>query len=283
AANFVNYLARNLDNILIGKVCGDAALGVYDKAYQLLLLPLRQFNAPIAAVIIPVLSRLQDKKEEFRRAYRTAVGLLAAAGMPVVTLSFVAAPEVVRIFLGPRWDAVVPIFQWLAPAAFVGTTNGAIGWVCISLGRVRRQLAWTLISTPFILAAFVIGVLYKDPVVVAAAFSGVQLLLRWPGLLYCFQGTFIGTRDVVAAVWRPLVASLGAGAGAYALRLVPWSPMHTTLGMFIAMTLSVAALYAAIWLAIPGGRRRLDDVLSLAATILPRRKKPDASNATTSE
>ena len=47
AFNLVNYFSRNLDNILIGRYWGSQELGLYAKAYQLLLLPIQQINIPI--------------------------------------------------------------------------------------------------------------------------------------------------------------------------------------------------------------------------------------------
>jgi len=46
-----NYFARNLDNILIGRVWGAGALGIYSKAYSLMMLPLQQINGPITDYI----------------------------------------------------------------------------------------------------------------------------------------------------------------------------------------------------------------------------------------
>ena len=37
AFNFINYFSRNLDNILVGRALGMGALGVYDKAYALVI------------------------------------------------------------------------------------------------------------------------------------------------------------------------------------------------------------------------------------------------------
>ena len=38
--NFSHFIVRNLDNVLIGRVWGDAALGLYDRAYRFLLFPM---------------------------------------------------------------------------------------------------------------------------------------------------------------------------------------------------------------------------------------------------
>jgi O-antigen/teichoic acid export membrane protein len=62
----VNYFSRNADNLLIGWWWGAAPLGLYEKAYTLLLLPVHQINAPLAAVAVPTLSRTRDDPARFR-------------------------------------------------------------------------------------------------------------------------------------------------------------------------------------------------------------------------
>jgi PST family polysaccharide transporter len=51
AFNLLNYFSRNFDNILIGRVLG-CSLGIYTKAYGLLMLPIAQINFPMAAVLL---------------------------------------------------------------------------------------------------------------------------------------------------------------------------------------------------------------------------------------
>ncbi len=62
----INFFSRNLDNALIGRFWGSYQLGLYAKAYQMLLLPMEQINAPIASVAVPALSRLADSPERYR-------------------------------------------------------------------------------------------------------------------------------------------------------------------------------------------------------------------------
>ncbi len=54
-----SYMGRQADNILIGWRYGAAQLGLYAKAYGLLMLPLEQLRDPLSGVIIPALSRLR--------------------------------------------------------------------------------------------------------------------------------------------------------------------------------------------------------------------------------
>ena len=45
-----NFVARNLDNVLIGRYAGAVQLGLYDRAYKLLMLPVQQSLGPISRV-----------------------------------------------------------------------------------------------------------------------------------------------------------------------------------------------------------------------------------------
>lgn len=69
-------MGRNADNILIGSYLGSRPLGLYSKAYSLLLLPIQQINGPIAAVAMPALSRLQAAPEEFRDFFRKILSII---------------------------------------------------------------------------------------------------------------------------------------------------------------------------------------------------------------
>src|SRR6185295_9461409 len=108
---------------LIGRVLGSSPLGIYSKAYGLLMLPMGQINAPINAVLVPGLSRLQQRPTEYTKLYLQALGALSLVTVPLVMFSFFLAREVVLVILGPRWLPVAHVFQLLAPAALVSAVG----------------------------------------------------------------------------------------------------------------------------------------------------------------
>ena len=82
--NLVNYLARNADNLLIGKFLGSNALGYYDLAYQIMLFPLRRISWTIGEVMFPALSRVQHTLSTVRDAYLRAVRMIASITFPAM-------------------------------------------------------------------------------------------------------------------------------------------------------------------------------------------------------
>lgn len=217
ATNILNYFCRNLDNILIGWRWGAQPLGLYSKAYNLLLLPMQQINAPIAAVALPALSRLQTAPDQFRAYYCRAIGMMMTLGMPLVLFIVVFADELVLVILGPAWRECGTIFRLLGPAAFVGTFNVAIGWVYVPLGRGARMFRWAVVYSSVIVGSFFCGLPWGAKGV-AAAYGITMFGVWWPSLWYCYRGSPIRYRDLLGVLWTPTMASIIASAGVLAVK-----------------------------------------------------------------
>ncbi len=277
AANVLVYLTRNLDNVLIGKAWGPTPLGLYQRAYDLLLLPLRQFNTPVTQVAIPTLSRLQNQPELFRGYYRKGIGLVTFLSMPLVAFMFSAATPLVRIVLGPQWDEVVPLFRILAPAAFVGTFNVALAWVFLALGRADRQLRWTIFSALITTAGFVVGVKW-GAAGVAASFSLTTCCLRPFGLSYCYANTPVTMQDFGRAIWRPALASVAAGAALFGVDYFV-ADILTHVGRALVDLTAYALLYLGAWTVLPGGVAHLRDIILMARDLRPAARSGDSAGA----
>ena len=143
--NFVNYFSRNLDNILIGKFIGAGPLGLYSKAYQLLMLPISQLRQPLNTVGVPALSTLQNDPQSYRRYFKRYLFILAFFSMPIVGFLSVFSKEVISIILGPKWIAASNIFLLLTITAFIQPVAGTRGLVLISIGKSKKYFNWGLL------------------------------------------------------------------------------------------------------------------------------------------
>lgn len=205
--NFVNYFARNLDNILIGRFCGAESLGLYSRAYSLLLFPIGQITAPISAVAVPALSRLQKEPERYRRFYLKAIKLIAYISMPLVAAMGTLSMEIVQLILGNVWLDAAPIFMVLAFAAIWQPVGSTVGWIFVSGGQTRRMFAWVCLAAPLIVLSFIIGLPW-GAIGVATGYAVCNLLLVIPGFSFALKGSPISVRDVVAVLYRPLAMSV---------------------------------------------------------------------------
>jgi PST family polysaccharide transporter len=270
--NVVNYLLRNIDNVLIGRAFGAAALGIYSKAYGLLLMPIHQVTTPIAGVVLPALCRLQDKPAQYRAFYLKGVMLIVLFSMPIVVATIVLADSLVLTLLGPNWLGVVPIYRVLGVAALVDTLNSAPGWAFVSLGQTGRQFRWQIFETALTLTAFVIGLRW-GPIGVAAGFSIVRCALRVPVLRYALHGSPVNLRDVAGVVWRPAIASAVAAAAVYTAHVTLWATLASPTRLVIGLA-GFGAAYLGAYVLLPGG---WDEIKGLAAVVHDLRAKGPAT------
>ncbi len=206
--SFMNYFSRNLDNILIGRASGAIELGYYDRAYKLLLFPLQNINAPLARVMVPLMSRLQENKVELKRVYLVAVRYLTFLVVPGMAGAITVSPELVELLFGPRWAAVAPIFTWLGVAGLLQPLNNSTGWIFISQGHTRTMFRWGMYSAFSTILSFIVG-LQWGAVGVAAAYAISDYLTRTP-FLWMIVGRVgpVRLRDMLM-IQMPLLAAAG--------------------------------------------------------------------------
>jgi O-antigen/teichoic acid export membrane protein len=268
----VNYFARNLDNLLIGRVWGAVQLGFYAKAYQLLLLPLDQVNEPISAVAVPALSRLGDDPERYRRAYLRLLEKVAIATMPLMAFMIASSDWIVRVVLGPQWGEAARIFMLLGISGLFQPVANTTGWLLISQGRARHLAQWGLIGGAVSVVAIVAGLPW-GPAGVALSYSLARILVFDP-LLYWW----VGREGPVRALdfYRTIVPAAAASAwvfvAVFALR--QWAPFASPLPQLMAATLVAGVVALPVLLAIPAGRRALRDMGQVLLILKPGRSAP---------
>jgi PST family polysaccharide transporter len=256
-SNLVNFLSRNLDNVLIGRAFGGAQLGFYQKAYSLALLPITQLNVPLSRVLLPALSQRKNNAAAFRAAYRTAIGCLSSISIPIIALMGVVSREIILVLLGEDWIQANTYFLALLPAAYVGAMNMGTGWVYTSFGHTGRQFQWSLINGAMMATGIFVASLH-GVLTVALTVSGLFLVMRIPGVAYCFKGTPLGVWDFWTPVARQtLVCMIGAGATWLSLRTL--QPEHTFLTTFLFAALKGCAFLSYLLITdhiIPGAKIR---------------------------
>lgn len=245
ASNFLAYLGRNLDNILLGRICGAGVLGLYTRAYALMMYPIAFVSGPLARVAVPTLSRLQDDPARLRAGTLRLLGAIALLSFPMVALLFAAADDAILLLYGPRWTAAAPIFRVLCIAGLFQGIYSAAGQVFISAGRTDRMFASALATTLALAAGFAIGVRW-GAVGVAGAYAMVLSVVLVPYLAYAYATIGLQLRPVMQALAPPLIASMcltGASSAATNALARDGSP---ALRLLVAATTGAAAYFGVL-------------------------------------
>jgi polysaccharide transporter, PST family len=159
--SFLNFFHRQFDNILIGHRWGASELGFYNRAYNLLMMPILLVNNSVGASAVPVLSRIQHDEERWNRAYLVMSTATAFFGVLICINLFAASQPLIRIVLGPQWDEVNRIFEFLAFSSIFGSVTNSGGWVFLSKGATKQYFRWAMFASPLFVLSFLIGLPWK--------------------------------------------------------------------------------------------------------------------------
>jgi O-antigen/teichoic acid export membrane protein len=248
--NIVNYLARNMDKILIGRYWNSLVLGLYDRAYQIVLLPMASIRTPLLNVAIPALSRLQDDPGRYRNYYTRLISLLSMISMPLMVFCFFCSRSIILLIFGEKWIEANSIFKMLALVGFIEPVAGTRGSVLISLGQSARCLRWGILNSIAMITAFIIGIRW-GALGVATCYAMAIYSILLPSLWYCFRFSPLNVGHFLSAVWRPVIASFVMG-------LAIFSSLSFVTGQAPIIKIIICSIigfivYMLMWLVLPDG------------------------------
>lgn len=230
-ANILTYWSKNLDNVLVGWYWGAAPLGLYSKGYGLMLMPAQHLGRPLAGVVIPSLSRLQDDPDRLARFLYRGTHLMAAVMLPVIVALAIFAEPLVSLLLGEKWLTAAHIFQVLAVVSLCQPLINASNWLFLATGRSDRMLKFSVMQTLLIAIGFAItlpmGIWY---VALTHAIVNVGTLI--PRLLYAAKGTQVTLGGLWEAVRAPVLASMTCGAACVGVVLTRADTMNPAVALF---------------------------------------------------
>jgi O-antigen/teichoic acid export membrane protein len=268
ASYFILNMSRSADNVLIGWYWGAGPLGLYSRAYNLLMLPVNQLIVPAGSVAVPTLSRIQDDPGRFAHYYLRAVNLIIWACAPIFSFLFVAAQPVIILLLGHQWRDAAPIFQLLAISALGQVLLESTIWLFISQGRSLKLLVLLLVVSPLLVISYAIGLPFG---VKGVALSGsLALLALLPGILhFTFRGTNLTLRRLGRAILLPISLCLVAVLSA---EMVLW---YVEPDRIFWQLLVTAGVFAAVFLLsslMPAFRMEIAALRNLLKELRPSRQ-----------
>lgn len=165
--NIVNYFARNLDNLLVGRYFGPASLGYYDKAYKLMVYPSSMLTHVITPVLQPILSDYQNDKDFIYEKYIKIVKFLSLLGVFIVAYCYVASNEIILILFGRQWTQAIPYFAWLSLSVWAQLIMGTTGSIFQSAGDTKHLFLCGCLTTCLTVGAIISGILSGELIDVA--------------------------------------------------------------------------------------------------------------------
>ena len=256
----LNYFSRNTDDLLIGRFWGSQQLGLYAKAYQLLLFPLNQINLPIGGVAVPTLSRLVDEPERYRAAFARTLDKIVLITMPLVVFLMVCSDWLIAVVLGSQWVGAANIFMWLAIAGFVQPIGYTTGWLFTSQNRTGELLRWGVMSSILAVGSIAAGV-HWGAEGVAKSYGLTSALITTPlNLWWVGRRGPVRTWDFYKTSAPFAISAIIAGGAVWVFHYFA-HPAHELVGLIIGFGITVV-VFLAVLSAGAAGRAALRDVVA---------------------
>lgn len=214
------------DAIVVGRMLGQSALGMYRLAISLASAPADKIGMLVMRVTGPLFAKLQDDRTLMRRYYLVLTEVLALALLPLVSGLVVVAPDAVRVLLGPGWDGAVAPLQWLAIFTVIRTLN-SLGGQALTALRFQRFGSWMgVVNVTVMPIAFYIGS-FRGAAVVAAMWVVMSPITTLPALLKVLKSVECSKMKYLAALGPASTASAAMVGALMLLKtyLTGWSPV----------------------------------------------------------
>jgi len=221
----------NIDMIMLGKLRGEASVGVYGAAYRLFFTLATFFN-PLLTAAFPAMSRLYQEAdgERLARVYRTSVKFLLGASIPLVVGGAMLSEGIIDFVYGSEFGASAPVFRWFSLIIFVAYLNSVNCYFLTSIKRqgiiakaigltasVNLALNWVMIPIYGELGA-VWATMVSEVLLLGITFASIPVEFR---------------RFPVAATGKSVVVVAGMGAVVYYLQ---------ALGVRLLLTIAAGAV-----------------------------------------
>lgn len=258
AAQMLGYVSQNIGQVIIGYRIGAEALGLYNRAFQLLMMPLNQINAPATTVALPVLSKLQNERERYSAFLLRGQTVMVHIIVAVFSFACAQGSPLIVLFLGEQWRPAVPIFQVLTVGGIFQVVAYAAYWVFLSLGLTRAQLTYSVVARVLIIACIFLGA-HWGAFGVATGYS-IGLALIWP--LSVVWVTRVGRAPGKAMFNNGLRAIIGYGVCAVASWAASRQWGHTPVMELLVGVPAIFIAFGIVCLVWPAFRRDVKTILS---------------------
>ena len=203
----INFWVRNVDNLLVGRILGEAPLAYYSKAYSLMLLPVRQLTGTLTKVLFPSFSMIQDDKARIASIYLKISRIIAFVAFPVMIAVSLMAEPLILIIYGPQWQPAIPIFKILSILGMFQAIAALSGDIYLSLGETKLMFYVGLVSKIAMICGIVAGIYMGGIMGMVYGYCIASALGFFPEMYFLARLINLKVKDVILNIMPYLLMS----------------------------------------------------------------------------
>lgn len=204
----ITFFATQGDNIVVGRMLNESALGFYQLAFALGTLPAVEVGRVLGKVLFPLYTKMHAEEDRLKSAFLKASQMVFLIAVPASAGLFILAPEIVRVVYGARWLPMVPVLYVIVIYGFLKSIEATVLPLLLGTGKPYVQTSITVLQLA-VMFSLIIPFTGKYGAVGAASaatlgvFSGQVLLLY-----YLKRYTQFSARTFVYALGFPVLGSI---------------------------------------------------------------------------
>lgn len=261
-----NYATSNIDSVMIGRFSGTGALGLYNRAYQITLLPITQIISPLTRVFLPWLSAAND--EDFPVLLKRLQQVVLYVTLGPLALLCAASDTIPVLLFGERWRGLGDLLPLLSAAAFLGSAGYVYYWAFLARAKTMLLFVAELVGRGPMVVLIVILAPLGPQWVALSLVIGQSLIWLSSSIILRRLGVPVGA--LVLAVSRPCLLYGGALGAALLARAIMADavPVLATAGVEIGV---FGLVLVGMFFAVRGVRA---DLTMVARTVRVSRRPP---------
>lgn len=193
-AGIFEYLYRNLDNIVVGRLLGTTMLGFYDMAYKISSLPITEVSDVFSKVVFPVYSKIKDDKVRLKRAFLKVVFTITIVAVPAMFILFLFTKSIVQVVLGPNWLPIVNVLKILVILGVIRAISGSSSALFLAVKKQNYVTTTTSLSI-FGLAVTIVPLTKKLGIKGAAISAIIGSVFALPAIIVNLKKVFLESKD----------------------------------------------------------------------------------------
>jgi PST family polysaccharide transporter len=238
------FAMLNLDNIIVGKVLGTVALGLYVLAFNLSSWPVNIVGYSVRRVSLAGFSRLQDDPEALRTSLIRTLALLLAVVVPMCALLSVLAGPLIQFVYGSRWDAAAGALRFLAALGAARVMTDFLSDYLIAVGRPRMVFALQALWVVALIPALTVGAHLHGINGIGMAHGLIAIGLITPAYFLVLHRAGVSLGDLARMLWWPMVgAALASAVALLAVHSFHSAFAEASVGGVAAVATYLAVLY----------------------------------------
>ncbi|MFA5851076.1 MAG: lipopolysaccharide biosynthesis protein [Spirochaetales bacterium] len=174
----------NIYQVILGRYFSLAQVGFYFQAKKLQTVPFVILNAVVQGVAFSSLSKLQENKQEFIKAYNKLMLVFTILMGITTTFIYLYANSLIIILFGKKWIESVFFMQLLSVASFFYFQELINNIIFKVFNQTKKILYLEIVKKAVQVISIIIGLIYMDIKVLLYGFVITSAITYWINFYY---------------------------------------------------------------------------------------------------